>query len=212
MEILCTAKQPLYLDFPVPSTTPLNEMLTVSSLHPPRSSTRAGGGGGHALPSLTPSVQHGHHDGWEPRCLAVAGLELMLEIREEDTNAGGKAQGQPLQQHCSQQHHPCPSLVLGSATSCCSSLGHDSSVLLQASLLGEGVQLPCNPQPSKQAFRGQLVVFLRLRAPGCPTPFPADTLDLLCISSSTSLPSRCRILAPDCLRNHCLLLLYFTRL
>lgn len=200
---------------PIPSTPQLNEILKVSSLHPPTSSTRAGGGGGHSLQSLTPSMQHGHHDGWEPRCLAVAGMELVLEVREEDTNAAGEAQCQPLQHHCSQQDHPCPPLVLGlgSAASCCLSLGHDSSVLLYSSLLGKGVQLPCSPQPSKQAFREQLMVFLRLRAPLCPTPFPADTRDfLLCISSSTSLPSHYRILAQDCLRNHCLLLLYFTRL
>lgn len=50
-------------------------------------------------------------------------------------------------------------------------------------------------------------------APVRPTPFAADALDfLLCIFSSTSLPSRYRILATDCLRNNCLPLLYFTRL
>lgn len=66
-------------------------------LQPLISNTTAEGGGGHSLQLLlTTSVQNGHHDGREPRRLAIAGLELTLEVREEDTDAGGEAQRQPL--------------------------------------------------------------------------------------------------------------------
>jgi len=43
-------------------------------------------------PLLTTCVQHSNHDGGEPRRLAVGGLELMLEVSEEDADAGGEAQ------------------------------------------------------------------------------------------------------------------------
>lgn len=132
-EMLCTGDQPLCLDLPIPSTICLNKILKVPSLWPLISNTIAGGGGGHSLQALlTASMQHGHHDGWEPRRLTIAGLEVMLEVREEDTDAGGEAQRQALQQHCSEQDHPCPSPVLGLGSFACysSSLGHDGFSLL----------------------------------------------------------------------------------
>jgi len=107
-------------------------------------------------------MQHGHHDGWEPRRLAVAGLELILEVCEEDADAAGEAQRQPLQQHCGDQDHPCPSpvLVLGSLACCCSSLGHDSSFLLLSQAAGEGSA--ATMQPSARRTR------LQRRAAGIP--------------------------------------------
>lgn len=41
-------------------------------------------------------MDRGPHDGGEPRGFSVAGLEVTLQISEEDANAGREAQGEGL--------------------------------------------------------------------------------------------------------------------
>lgn len=140
-------------------------MLEVPSKRPLIStSTSRDSGGRFPRHLLTASVQHGHHDGGEPRRLAVGGLELVLEVREEDADAGGEAQRQPLQQHRGEQHHPCPAPVLRLGSSPCSSLGHGGCFLLPGWPAGEATAATMQPSAQGMDLRREgLVVVPGLR-------------------------------------------------
>lgn len=60
---------------------------------------------------LTPSMEHSYLDGGEPGGLTVAGLELMLQVGEEDADACREAQGEAVGHQASQQNHPGPAAL-----------------------------------------------------------------------------------------------------
>lgn len=51
------------------------------------------------------------HDGGHPGRLAVGGVELILQVRVEDSHTGGEAQGQSQDQDGRNQHHPAPAAI-----------------------------------------------------------------------------------------------------
>lgn len=123
---------------------------------------------------LTTCVEHGCQDGGEPGSLAVAGLELMLQVSEEDADAHGEAQGEALCHHSGQQDHPGPAAI-------CTlhGLGHrrlgtllprpqaSPPLLPLSGLRGEGTEWHCQPPTGSPA---SLPGRLKLSLPLAPAP------------------------------------------
>lgn len=56
-------------------------------------------------------MKHRHHDGGHPGGLAIAGVEIILKVRVEDSHAGGERQGQRQDHDCGKKHHPAPTAI-----------------------------------------------------------------------------------------------------
>lgn len=60
---------------------------------------------------LTPSIEHGPHDGGKPCGLTVAGLEVTLKVSEEDADTGREAHSEALGHQGGYQDYPGPSAI-----------------------------------------------------------------------------------------------------
>lgn len=61
--------------------------------------------------TLTSGIHHGQHDGWDPRHLAVGGIEDLLDVLEEDSDGLGEGIGEADGDERSQHHDPPPASV-----------------------------------------------------------------------------------------------------
>lgn len=59
----------------------------------------------------TSSMQHSSHDGRNPGCLSVAGVELRLQVCVEDADAGREGKGERQHQDGGGHHHPAPTSI-----------------------------------------------------------------------------------------------------
>lgn len=65
------------------------------------------------LVQLTTGVHGGQHDGGDPRYVAVADVEVLLDVLEENGERLGERVGEADGDERPEDHHPAPSAVRG---------------------------------------------------------------------------------------------------